>query len=66
VIFSEKGTGESSSQQQISFNNRESQPLKTFDEMADGVSTLSSNKDNFASINNTVIISKNDTMQHKV
>jgi hypothetical protein len=66
VIFSEKGTGESSSQQQISFNNRESQPLKTFDEMADGVSTLSSNKDNFTSINNTVIISKNDTMQHKV
>jgi hypothetical protein len=66
VIFSEKATGESCSQQQISFNNRESQPLKTFEEMADRVSTLSTNKDNFSSINNTVIISKNDTIQHKV
>jgi len=66
VIFSDKGAGDSCSQQNISFNNREIQALKTFDEMADGVSTLSSNKDNYASINNTVINSKNGLRQHKV
>ena len=66
MIFSDKGAGDSCSQQNISFNNREIQALKTFDEIADGVSTLSSNKDDYASINNTVINSKNGLRQHKV